>query len=474
MNFFKVIFLFIFFTITSYSATTWEATHAELVRINWQENWLEAVLKMECDAAHKADELTAIQRRKVLERFVNGRGRGTGALVADLAHASHPNIGAAIGDPLENYLNFHFIWKDIDAVGVLESGYIGSGPFRDRRFAAGWLFDGVDIIRQQPYTNLLLTEAQYGDISSNDLLKVQKLSGTFWYWEDGKDVDDAEEMFSGIIQPGQEISSDTANVISCFHGLMEAGPINELYFLPNGEAPVAENFFKIQDVQVGMEPHPLDAARITQLYIKYKNKEEIEEFKDNDYAIIRVSNNAVSGENRIQDILQRNHLFHAGDNHVANLQGEIEAEHVHFDRIFAFGKPKSPILQKASSDGFCLVSDVFNGNIVQYLKDHHDNGVVTQIMPPFREVSNPDQIFARNPTTSLHHIAGEPENVPETFQTIPIPFANGMSGGPVLMCKVDTHAGHATIKCRHIGVIQGGGLFKEGSHLLYKSVIATL
>ncbi|MBY0462762.1 MAG: hypothetical protein K2Q34_06245 [Alphaproteobacteria bacterium] len=471
MNFLKVILLFIFIIANSYSAT-WEATQAELIRISGQKNWLEALLKMECDATHKADELTAAQRRKVFERFVNGRGRGAGTLVEDLSHASHPNIGVAIGDPLENYLNFNFVWDDVDVVDVLEAGFIG-GIFRDRRFAAGWLFNTIDIIRQQPYTNSLLTEPQYSNMATNDLLKVQKLSGTFWCWKGGS-LEEAEEMFSGIIQPGQEISSDTVNIISCFHGLMEAGPINHLYFLPNGEAPIAENFFRIQDVQVGVEGHPLDQASITQLSDQYKHKEEIGEFMDNDYTIIRVSNNAAAGGNTIQNILQPNHLFNPSDNHVINLQGEIEAAHVHFDRIFAFGKPRSIILQDAGLDGFCLVSDVFNGNIVHDLRDRHDHGVLSQIIPPLRKINHSNQIFERNPTTSLYHSSIGHVNLPETFQTIPIPFADGMSGGPVLMCKVNHTDTDHSIKCRHIGVVQGGGLFREGSQLLYKSVIATI
>lgn len=478
MKIFKTIFLLSIFVSNSHSSN-WMNDHAALVGMSWRSHWLEALNHMECQP--KAGELTAAQRRTVFERFIKGRGRGEDILTADLDQAGNPEVGTQIAPDLSdmNYLDQDLFWGNVSMIEVLELGFIGS-PFRDRRFAAGWTLDTIDILRQQPITNKLFDAEQYGDINHNDLLKVRGLSGTFWRWNGVAPIQTAKEMFSGMIQPNQEILTGTGertvNILSCFHGLLDEDDIGNVYFLPAGRAPDAENFFRIMTVQRGEAGPLLAQAELDPLFEEYKRKDEAGEPYEDDFALIQVSNVAAVEHNTLRSILVQRQLFNETHNRVINLQGE-ESDHFEPDRIFVFGKPNHTFVQRAGGiDGFCLVSDSFRGNANLDLKNRIDTRIQTLLIQPLHKLNNLQEIYVENPPSGFTNIIPSPlRPLPEKFQAISIPLTHGMSGGPVLMCKIhDDESAPHSIKCRHVGVVNGGHLVQEDTHILYKGIIATI
>lgn len=465
MNFLKIIFLFGIFLCNSYAAG-W-ADHALLVHMSWRVHWEEALERMEGDNA-----LTQDQRTRVLERFAQGRGRTHGLdLNADLNQAAHPNVGTQIqnNNLPQNYLDNELVWQwsDVDMVEVLESGIIPMKPgyrhqARDRRWTAGWILNTMDIIRQQPITNHLFDEDQYGDINNNDLLKVRGLSGTFGQWGDQGFV----EQFSGMIQSGQRLrgGNTTVNIISCFHGVWNKH-LNTLYFLPKGKAPLRQNLFQVQSVRIRESTKVLNQGRVDELSQRWNNLAWGALFQQDDYAIIQVNNIAVEPpitggrNNSLNDILRHRDLLL--DAEVISLQGEDPEEDFNPNRILAFGKPLADFFAGLlpDEDSFCLVSDVSNGNAMILNNPN--------LVHPRRRLDRYEQLYNRDPPPDMYDNIHGPTPL-NNKQAVSIPMAPGMSGGPVLQCQIEV----GRIRCRLLGVAHGINLIQENDHISFKGLIA--
>lgn len=190
----------------------------------------------------------------------------------------------------------------------------------------------------------------------------------------------------------------------------------------------------------------------------------------NDYAIIQVSNTSVEGGNTLSGFLHKEGLLRG--NKVVSLQGDVGSD-FEPDRVFAFGKPGSKFLKDASLDanGFCLVVDSFEGNLAETIESTRHPS--TFIANPLRKLNN---------RSEMYQIAPEPTTTPVTLRTqaletneYPLPLYNspGMSGGPVLACKIDDTSRAPQIKCTHFGVVQGFSLTQEASgRIFYRGLIA--
>jgi len=481
MNLFKIIFLFGVIINSSYSAG-WD--HNALVHMSWRAHWEEALERMEgspsaniCDhvsqciytAIGRQNILTQNQRTRVLERAAQGRGRTVGLedLIADLSQGGHPNVGAQIALSLDqNFLNNQLIgWDDNiprDMRAVLESGTIPMEESyhhqsRDRRWTAGWILEAMDIARQQPITQSLFN-APYDNIANNDLFKARELSGTFGVLDNnGRFV----EQFSGMIQPGQKIlrSAITVNIISCLHGFWNQ-QLGDLYFLPKGSPAVSDNLFPVNIIQMGNVS--LNNSDLQTISNQWNQLEWGELFKKNDYVTVQVNNAAAAGPNTLKDFLIAKKLL-KNNGFIIDLTGNAIPDHDFYpNRIFAFGKPALRSLQVSArrsgdNDGFCLVSDVSEGEAVILNNP--------RLVHPLRRLQTPTDQGHYNPIT--HPVASE-FTILASKQAASMPMTPGMSGGPVLRCLVEDNQ----IRCRVLGVAHGINLIEVDGHVLFKGLIA--
>lgn len=437
-----------------YSYEPWENIHANLVQMSWNTHWQEAMAKMEGTTS----DLEAEQQTMVLERFAKGRGRTPNLdLVADLDQSKNPDAGMQVAPPLKkDYLNNKLYPANVDMKKVLKTGMLQI-PRRDRRIAAAVILSTMDIARQQPFTQKLFHISSHNP-KKNDLASVKKLSGTFWSWDPSKNIRFATERFSGMIQTAQDATKDTFNIISCVHGI-EKMDLRHVYFLPKGKSPTSNNFFQVQSFQVGG-----DYAAILNTITGVTSTVD-------DYAIIQVNNAAVSGPNTLKNILETEDMLE-GSNVIA-FQGESTRTDFTPDRVFAYGKPGVNFLKEAASEenGFCLVSDVFDGNMVDELEDQSE--VVFQDNP-LRKLVVPEEI---------HQVFPVPRTVPRTKDTqllsknqqaIPVFNYPGMSGGPILACQIEDTARVPQIKCVHFGVVSGSSLIRETDGKIFERGLIAL
>ena len=444
MNFFKIICLFIIF-IDYVCSADWRAVHDDLSQMSWRSHWLEAFRMMESGR----NSLEPNSQKKILEKFAKGLGK-TATFRGDLEADIDTGRGDPIiirGGPIED-ISDQLI--SIDPMGnLLNSGVISMNDGypqnpRDRRWTAGWILDTMDIIRQQPFTSVLFDR---GDIGSNDLLKIRALSGTFWHRKVTKTRIKFEELFSGVIEPGQNSEGDTLNVISCFHGLWNK-QFDQIYFLPLGEDPEPQNFYPIRTFQVGSETNlgDSDVRRISQ---DWNHALWGDLFNKDDYVVIQISKTGLGGS-VLNTFLENKGVLHG--NHVMPLQGESTAIDHAFNpaRIFAFGKPTG-FLQRDEAD-FCLVSDVTP--TTQHAIHEH----------PLNHVLSDNPLLVR-PMRDAGHT---PETTPLlNKKAVSIPLAPGMSGGPILSCEIREHQ----ILCARLGVMHGINLIQEGGGVFFKGLI---
>ncbi|MBY0462287.1 MAG: hypothetical protein K2Q34_03805 [Alphaproteobacteria bacterium] len=438
-------------------ADSWNDIRDNLVQMNWEEHWSQALELMEVPPPGSPHELTEAQRTKVLERLVRGRGKTHGLSLADDLAQTNLNAGVQIATDL-NTINFldNPIHPKINMKKAFELG-ITKIPYRDRRLAAGVIFSAMDIARQQAFTNPLFNISR-DNPDRNDLALVRKLSGTFWNWNaSSQTFIRAAEQFSGMIQTSQEINGTTVNILSCVHGI-EGERIENIYFLPKGKTPHPENFFQVKSFQIGSDKQPrlTDTTGVNSLH--------------DDYAIIQVSNASVQGGHTLSGFLHSEGLLDGTK--VVPLKGEAEST-FEPDRIFAFGKPGAKFLKDASLDvnGFCLVVDTFAGNLVEATENARHPS--TLIVKPLRKLTDPNQIYQTTPTPATSPATSKTFPLGANEYPLPLYGSPGMSGGPILACKIDDASSVPQIKCMHFGVVQGFSLTREPSgKVFYRGLIA--
>lgn len=320
-------------------------------------------------------------------------------------------------------------------------GLIEPAPNRDYRHGFGKVLSLMDLTRQQPYTTGLLHQ---GDVETNDLQKIQQLSGTFCIKrEDGE----LRPSFSGMVEPAQDIrlsNTQTVKVLTCFHGF-EGQKLANLYFVPY-DLPQEEAFaFKVKHLKIGRGEIRFQEELDRESDIRRrKNWEEI--LSNNDYVECFIDRKSADRSTDIEGVLKERGLLDK-TKHILKLR---KVEVMGNENIFVFGRPGEHWLGNMGIDGYTLVTN---------MKPFEEDFFTPYYHAPKR-MRNGDE----NPNAEQETLL--PKRKASSYSAI-----YGMSGGPVVFCGFQEN----NVKCQFAGVVNGAELSKriKGALPLFRNFVAT-
>lgn len=301
--------------------------------------------------------------------------------------------------------------------------------------------------------------------ATDDLVKARSLSGIFW------EVDttlmnplNAEPAFSGMLVPGQSLTSNNYQIYTCLHGFNSGNANNNIayYFVPYGvevsSNPDSANYVTRKGFRVTHVRHFRADIAGTNLDINnaFFNIGSVEMsaqnlYSNKDFAVATIEGQTTVGATSLRDVLAGRHglPFITGttvalpnlDNNGIGLpaigSGTLDAN----ERLFVIGRASYPTA--------ALDCDI----------------AVSTSLANETPTNEPKRSFGDDPNIKV------PPNIGYEISAS-LPSFPGLSGGPVLRCQLDPTA-MGNKRCKIIGTNWGAErVFNDNNELTgFKNVI---
>ncbi len=363
-------------------------------------------------------------------------------------HLAVPPTVPALANHLDNVFLMEMEYSHIDNLRE----FAVNGPitkhnnvwYIDKRWAFGRVLGTMDILRQRPYMHNLLRQ---GDLETNDIKKVQQLSGTFCK----RDEFGLDPVFSGMIEAGQDVRKNTIQtikVLTCFHGFWK-NMLSDIYFVPYGSPMIDAFAFKVKNIKIGREKMLFqdDVNKKSEIW-GTSTWEEL--FSHNDYVEAFIERKSKDGNQDLGDILKNRHLLD-NTNYVLKLN-PIEMNNP--QNIFVFGRPGYHWIGDAIElDGYSLVTNM--------------EQIDQELFVPY--LHSPSRIRADGMLTKNNPMANT-ESLLAKRKAISCSTVNGMSGGPIVRCSFQGN----NINCKFLGVLHGSNIVKrvKRDNPIFKALVA--
>ncbi|WP_010301813.1 hypothetical protein [Candidatus Odyssella thessalonicensis] len=297
------------------------------------------------------------------------------------------------------------------------------------------------------------------NFENDDVVKARSLCGTF---ARRNGIGDYIPAFTGMLVAGQAyLEGQAANngvyhINTCLHGFLRA-QINTIYFVPYG-LPLTDDFaFQVQHIYRDQDAQQL----ITQNQLEAYSQHEDNPYRHPDYSMVTISAHSVGGQT-LKQALSHNHIpdfpTRKNDTHLPDLtgfQGNFVLTNDGLNKIFVIGRASEP--QAELQENFVVVTNL------------------TTPLPPQPTAAplRPRRSYKNDPDTD-----GHPTDVRDLFNsefTSDYPTYPGMSGGPVLQCRLVSNNEIQRL-CRIVGVNWGSErIFDSNNNLInLKSIVSSL
>ncbi|WP_010301887.1 hypothetical protein [Candidatus Odyssella thessalonicensis] len=297
------------------------------------------------------------------------------------------------------------------------------------------------------------------NFENDDVVKARSLCGTFAHRDvRGRYI----PLFTGMLMAGQVYLEGQAadngiyHIHTCLHGF-SGEQINTIYFIPYG-LPLTDDFaFQVQHIYRDQNTQ----QRIAQNQLDAYSQNNDNPYRHPDYSMAAISARSV-GSQTLKEALFNNNIpnFPAGRNDtqlptLTGFQGDFTLTNNGINRIFVIGRASEP--QAELQKNFA---------------------VVTNLTAPVPLQSTTALVLERRSYKNDPDTNGDPTDIRNLFNsefTSDYPTYPGMSGGPVLQCRL-VNNNEVQRLCRLVGVDWGSErIFDINDNLInLKSIVSSL
>ena len=275
------------------------------------------------------------------------------------------------------------------------------------------------------------------NFNTDDVVRARSLCGIFYKrTQFGNNPARYDRKFSGMLEPGQTyLEGNEANTKgyfthTCLHGFHEVGKISTIYFVPYGLDPTDENAFPIKFLKyfAGGRWH-----KINQTYIDEYSAKSERPYRRSDYLLVEIEAISKGGKD-LKTAMRENgipYFKRQESNSLPNLIGFSD----NFDLTQPPGFPKLFIIGMASEEetalekGFNVATNLtsVNPNLQGKKRSFRDDPEKNQAAEDIRDFLSSEFL--------------------SDYPTYP-----GMSGGPILECKLVQMQNTWQRRCRLKGI----------------------